>query len=75
MELLTIELPMTPSMINGYLRPKKWGGWQVYQISKLVQVHLSFILKDEVQHHWSSQKIPLARPTVMTVSPGNPLLC
>ncbi len=57
MDLLTIEPPVAPSMINDYLGPKKW--------------HLSFILKDEIQRRWSSRTNPLVRPTVVTVSPGN----
>jgi len=71
MDLLTIEPPVTPSTIDDYLGPKKWGGRQVYQISKLVQMHLSFILKDEIQRRWTK---PSVGPTVVTVSPGNPLL-
>jgi len=61
------EPPVTPTTIGDYLGPEKWEGQLAYQISKLVQMHLSFILKDEIQRRWSS--LP-AGPTVVTVSLG-----
>ncbi|KAF8344026.1 uncharacterized protein EI90DRAFT_3027973 [Cantharellus anzutake] len=58
---------VAPSTIEDLLSGGKWEGRNAYGLSKLVQMHLFFILKDEINRRWPSEG---NKPSVVAISPG-----
>jgi len=67
------ETPVTPQTLDYRLGPDSWHGTQAYAISKLVQMHLAFIVCEEIDSIATTDArnaLPPHRPTVVVVSPG-----